>query len=105
MLRAIKDEHSTDKGNRSTSGGGQIRALPMAPLWTTQQVMYGGERLKLFSEGSLDCIAVGGTRGTGQSFRKRVNQGSIKRTRKFGRHNTAGQTVANISSLYSCSAF
>ena len=26
------------------------------------------------------------------------NQGSVKRTRRFGRHNTAGQTVADISS-------
>ena len=46
----------------------------------------------------------GGTRRASSRFRERVTQGRVKRKGLFGRHKAAGETVADIIVLCSCSA-
>ena len=102
MLRAIKEEQSPVKSGRSKTVGGGVRDDDGAVM--NDSTRYA-RRKEVETILRRKFILSGGTRRTRRRVRKRANQGRrVKRVRWFGRCNTAGQTVADIIRLFSCSA-
>jgi len=102
MLRTIKEERLPVKGDRCKSGGGGVRDDDGAIMGNSTSCERRREVVTILRR---KFRLAGGTRRTRRRFRKQANQGRIVvRVRWFGWYITAGQTVADIIMLYSCSA-
>ena len=100
-LREIKEERSTVNGGRQKSGEGGVRANDDAGSDDSTSYLRRRE-IEAILRRKFRLFGVTGK--TKRRFRKRVTQGRVKRTRWFGRYNTARLRVAGIIMLYSSSA-
>ena len=97
----IKEEQFPVEEGRRKSGGGGVRTDDGAILDDSTSYLRRRE-VEVILRRKFRLI--GAARRTKRRFRKRVTQGRVKRTRWFGRCNTARQRVAGIIMLYSSSA-
>jgi len=101
LLRTIKEERLPGKGDRDESGGRGVRDDDIAVVDDSSSHLRRRE-IEAILRRKFRLFGVTGK--AKRRFRKRVKQGRVKRTRWFGRCNTARQRVAGIIMLYSSSA-